>query len=113
MMLKLFVPLLFPALLFAASTPSLKDRQEQFEKLIEHLVDNEEPKEAKIQSYGLTYTVVVHNKQVRNSMKAKYSKEDLQKLDDLLSKSTTIKVNERGLVQAADRDLKAGEDPTN
>jgi hypothetical protein len=88
-------------------------RQEQFEDLIEHLVDNEETKEVKIQEAGSLYTVVVGNERVRGLMKAKYSSEDLKKLDDLLAKSTEIKINERGFVQAADRNLKDGEDPTN
>ena len=86
-------------------------RQEQFQSLIEHLIDNEEPKEVKIQSSNLVYTVVVANERVRGLMKANYSSEDFKKLDDLLAKSTVIKINERGFIQAADRDLK--EDPTN
>ncbi len=91
----------------------LKSRQDQFENLIDHLVDHEEPKESKIQAYNLTYTVVVHNERVRGVMKAKYTSEDLKKLDELLSKTTEIKINERGFVQAADRDFKGETDPTN
>ncbi len=89
------------------------NRQEQFENLIEHLVDNDEAKEVRTQSYSLVYTVVVGNRQVRALMRSKYGAEDLKKLDDLLAKSTEIKINERGFVQAADRDLKTDDDPTN
>lgn len=88
-------------------------RQDQFEDLIEHLVDNEEPKEVKIQSEGSAYTVVVANEKVRGLMKAKYAADDLKKIDDLLVKSVAIKINERGFVQAADRELKEASDPTN
>lgn len=103
----------FLASFCVAQTQDLKARQQSFENLIEHLVELEEPKEVRIQSYGLTYSVVVHNEKIRSMMRSIYSSEDLKKLDRLLSESTTIKINERGLVQAADRQLKDGEDPTN
>lgn len=63
---------------------------------------------------GFSYTVLVHSPAVKTRLKPFYSEADLAELAAFLSPITEIRVDDRGLVKAADRDGAAGgaSDPT-
>ena len=59
-----------------------------------------------------SYQVLVHSESVKAKLKKDYGKKDLEDLSEFLKPITSIKVNERGIVQAADRLIDNQDDPT-